>query len=293
MTDPNQKVRLTLVTGVSGGGKSSALKILEDLGYEAVDNMPLSMVARLIDGSKTTSSPAQPLAIGVDIRTRDFDASTLLGLLDSLHEHTEIDVALLFVDCDDEVLHRRYKETRRRHPLAADRPVADGIVRERRIMEAVRARADVVIDTTDFALADLKTRLGAAFGLDEDPGLAIFVLSFSFKRGVPRDADLVFDVRFLRNPYYDLSLRSMSGQNADVQAYIRKDDAFAGFFDHLTEMIGPLLPRYHAEGKSYLTIAFGCTGGRHRSVFLTEHFAAWLGENGWSAKIRHRDLDKA
>lgn len=293
MTNTSQKTRIILVTGVSGAGKSSALKVLEDLGYEAVDNMPLSLIGRLIVGGKDATSGTQSLAIGVDARTRDFDSSTLLRLLDDLLEHPEMEVSLLFADCDDEVLQRRYKETRRRHPLATDRPVADGIIRERRIMESVRARADVVIDTTDFAIADLKTRLGAAFGLEADPGLAIFVMSFSFKRGLPRDADLVFDVRFLRNPYYDLNLRPMSGQNTDVQAYIREDEAFDDFFAHLTTLITPLLPRYRAEGKSYLTIAFGCTGGRHRSVFLTENLVNWLEEKGWPAQIRHRDLDKA
>ncbi len=289
--DANKKAPITLVTGVSGAGKSSALKVLEDMGYEAVDNMPLSLIARLI-GSGADRDP-HPLAIGIDIRTRDFEAATFIALLDQLHADEGLSVSLLFMDCEDDVLQRRYKETRRRHPLSTDRPVADGIVRERRIMEPIRARADTVIDTSDFALADLKTRLGAAFGLDEDPGLAIFVMSFSFKRGLPRDADLVFDVRFLRNPYYDLELRPLTGQNEDVQGYIRQDDAFPGFFEHLTAMTGPLLPRYRDEGKSYLTIAFGCTGGRHRSVFLTEHYASWLEENGWSAKIRHRDLDKA
>jgi UPF0042 nucleotide-binding protein len=202
-------------------------------------------------------------------------------------------VHLLYVDCDDDVLGRRFAETRRRHPLAADRQVVDGIRLERRIMEPIRARADTVIDTTDFIMGDLKMRLERAFGLEDDPGLAIFVMSFSFKRGVPRDADLVFDVRFFKNPHYDPALRPMSGLDSAVQTYVEADPAFANFIEHLTGMTGPLLPRYRAEGKSYLTIAFGCTGGRHRSVFLAERYGAWLGDNGWPAQIRHRDLDKA
>lgn len=296
MNTEKTQPRVLLVSGVSGAGKSSALKLLEDIGFEAVDNMPLSLIGRLIPGLEGVEAPepdSQPLAIGVDIRTRDFDASRLLQLLDQFSESSGVHISLLFVDCDDEVLGRRFEETRRRHPLAADRPVIDGIRRERRVMEPLRARADYVIDTTDFALGDLKAQLEHSFGLDSDPGLAIFVTSFSFKRGLPRDADLVFDVRFFKNPHYDNKLRPLTGRDADVQAYIEKDDAFEGFFDHLTGMTGPLLPRYRAEGKSYLTIAFGCTGGRHRSVFIAERFHAWLKENGWRAQIRHRDLDKA
>lgn len=290
------KNKVLLVSGVSGAGKSSALKQLEDIGFEAVDNMPLSLIGRLIpglEGGDNTSGEGQSLAIGVDIRTRDFDAAKLLELLDRIAASGHIEVALLFMDCDDEVLGRRYEETRRRHPLAADRPVIDGIRRERRVMEPLRARADHVIDTTDFVLGDLKAHLEHSFGLESDPGLAIFVTSFSFKRGLPRDADLVFDVRFFRNPHYDKTLRPKTGRDREVQAYVMEDEAFEGFFAHLTGMVGPLLPRYRAEGKSYLTIGFGCTGGRHRSVFIAERFHAWLKENGWRAQIRHRDLDKA
>lgn len=296
MSTEKPQTRVLLVSGVSGAGKSSVLKLLEDIGFEAVDNMPLSLIGRLIPGLEGGDAPNadnQPLAIGVDIRTRDFDASHLLKMIDQFQETSNVDVSLLFVDCDDEVLGRRFEETRRRHPLAADRPVIDGIRRERRAMEALRARADYVIDTTDFALGDLKAQLDHMFGMDSDPGLAIFVTSFSFKRGLPRDADLVFDVRFFKNPHYDKDLRPKTGKDPEVQAYVSKDPAFEDFFAHLTGMTGPLLPRYRAEGKSYLTIAFGCTGGRHRSVFIAERFHAWLKENGWRAQIRHRDLDKA
>lgn len=289
------KNKVLLVSGVSGAGKSSALKQLEDIGFEAVDNMPLSLIGRLIPGLEggDDTGGGQSLAIGVDIRTRDFEAAKLLELLDRIAAGGNIEVSLLFMDCDDDVLGRRYEETRRRHPLAADRPVIDGIRRERRVMEPLRARADHIIDTTDFVLGDLKAHLEHSFGVEGDPGLAIFVTSFSFKRGLPRDADLVFDVRFFRNPHYDKTLRPKTGRDKEVQAYIMEDEAFEGFFGHLTGMIGPLLPRYRAEGKSYLTIGFGCTGGRHRSVFIAERFHAWLKKNGWRAQIRHRDLDKA
>lgn len=295
MADKITSSRVVLVTGVSGAGKSSALKQLEDLGYEAVDNMPLSLLSRLVlgtDGPDSDMITGPPLAIGVDIRTRDFDADAFLDLLDRIAAEPQISSSLLFVDCDDDALGRRFEATRRRHPLAADRPVIDGIRHERQIMSPLQTRADLVIDTTDFALGELKVRLNRTYGLSDDPGLAIFVQSFSFKYGVPRDADLVFDVRFFKNPFYDLKLRPLTGQAEAVQEFIGKDPAFDGFFDHLTGMLAPLLPRYRAEGKSYLTIAFGCTGGRHRSVFLAEHFAAWLGNQGWHNDVRHRDLDK-
>lgn len=296
MNEALAPTNVVLVTGVSGAGKSSALKLLEDLGYEAVDNMPLSLVSRLVLGADAPDArviEGAPLAIGVDIRTRDFDTDAFLDLLDRLSKESQVSASLLFIDCDDVVLGRRFEATRRRHPLAADRPVIDGIRHERQIMAPLQSRADLVIDTTDFALGDLKARLDSTYGLSDDPGIAIFVQSFSFKHGVPRAADLVFDVRFFTNPFYDLTLRPLTGQSDAVQAFIGKDPAFDGFFDHLTGMIGPLLPRYRAEGKSYLTIAFGCTGGRHRSVFLAEHFAAWLGNQGWHNDVRHRDLDKA
>jgi len=171
--------------------------------------------------------------------------------------------------------------------------VLDGLRHERQIMDPIRARADEVIDTTDFVMGDLKERLAERHALKDDPGLAIFIMSFSFKRGLPRDADMVFDVRFFKNPHYDPSLRPKTGESPEVQAFIAADPAFEGFFTHLTDMTLPLLPRFRAEGKSYLTIAFGCTGGRHRSVFIAERFAKMLDENGWRAAIRHRDLDKA
>lgn len=296
MASDTQRNRLILVSGVSGAGKSSALRQLEDLGYEAIDNVPLSLVGRLVfgaDGTVDAHATARPLAIGIDVRTRDFEPSRLIEVIEQLRALPDIDAHLLFLDCDDQVLGRRFEETRRRHPLAADRPVGDGIRLERIAMGPVREAADTVIDTSDFILGDLKMRLELTFPLEDDPGLAIFVMSFSFKRGIPRDADLVFDVRFLKNPHYDPILRPLTGEAADVQAFVSADPAFDGFFANLTAMLQPLLPRYRAEGKSYLTVAFGCTGGRHRSVFLAERLARVFGDNGWPAQIRHRDLDKA
>ena len=280
---------LLLVTGVSGAGKSSALKILEDLSYEAVDNLPVSLIRRLVaDGDFP-----HPIAIGIDIRTRDFDASGFLGELDHLMRRPGMDVTLLFLDCDDEILGRRFEETRRRHPLADERSVSDGLRQEREQMARVRERAGVLIDTSDMALKDLKRTLEGHFALQDSAGPAIFVTSFSFRRGLPKDANLVFDVRFLRNPHYNADLRPLSGQDEAVAAFISDDDGFQTFFDNLTHLVEPLIPRYAEEGKNYLTIAIGCTGGRHRSVFVAEKLNTWLNGKAARIQLRHRDLDKA
>lgn len=279
--------RVILVTGMSGAGHSSALKALEDLGYEAVDNLPLSLLQSL---TRPGTDFARPLAIGIDIRTRGFSAGTLIAELERLQERGELDVKLLFLDCDEDVLFRRYTETRRRHPLTADRPVADGVRHERRLVEPVRARADLVVDTTMLTPGDLRRLLQGHFALERQSGMALFVVSFAYRHGVPREADLVFDVRFLDNPHYDPMLRPMTGRETPVAEYIARDPGYKPFFDGLSGVLQPLLPRYVHEGKSYLTIAVGCTGGRHRSVFVAERLAAWLNDLGYPVTLTHRDI---
>jgi len=278
-----------LVTGVSGAGKSSALKALEDLGYEAVDNLPVLLIERMI----APGDFPHPIAIGVDIRTRDFDAAAFLEAMDMLTQRPDTDVKLLFVDCDDDVLVRRFEETRRRHPLSDDRPVSDGLRRERRMMAPLLEKAHVIIDTSDMALKDLKRTIEGHFTLEDSAGLAVFVTSFSFRRGLPRDADLVFDVRFLNNPHYDPDLQPLSGLDQAVGAFIAADEGFDTFFDNLTRLLEPLLDRYAKEGKSYLTIAIGCTGGRHRSVFVADKLTRWLDGKARHLQLRHRDLDQS
>ncbi len=285
---PTGKLPLVLVTGVSGAGKSSALKALEDMGFEAVDNLPLSLMGRLV----APGAFPHPIAAGVDIRTREFGAEAFLEQVAELRARADVDVKVLFMDCDDQVLTRRYAETRRRHPLAIDRPVADGIRQERTLLAPVREQADVVMDTSDMSLGAQKAAMEDHFAVQSDPGLPVFVVSFSYKNGVPRDADLVFDVRFLKNPHYDLDLRPLTGLDEKVGLHVAGDPGFDEFFSHLTALLGPLLPRYAAEGKSYLTIAIGCTGGRHRSVYVAERLGAWLDSQGEKARVRHRDLDK-
>ena len=301
MSEPNtstetQTRRVLIVTGMSGAGKSSALKALEDIGYEAVDNIPLSLLVSLVSPHQSTlpfQDGGMPLAIGVDIRTRDFDVESFIRYWDDLQQQTDLSVTVLFLDCDDDELNRRYTETRHRHPLALDRPVIDGIRHERRLVSDLRRRADHVIDTTRLTPSALKNILHGHFSTENQQGLTVFVTSFSYRRGLPREADLVFDVRFLRNPHYEPALKTQTGLDKAVSEYIRKDKEFEEFFKNLTRLLEQLLPRYAAEGKSYLTIAIGCTGGRHRSVFVAEQLKVWLSKLNNAVTIHHRDLNNA
>jgi UPF0042 nucleotide-binding protein len=286
----SEKRHLCLVTGLSGAGKTTALKALEDLGYEVVDNLPVRLVAALVQGE---DGDRVPLAIGIDARTRDFGVDTVGAEFDALAALPDLSVSVLFLECDDVVLNRRFTETRRRHPLASDRPVSDGIRQERRLMEPLRERADVVLDTSDMTMADLGRILAGHFAISDLPRMRLLVTSFGFRNGLPREADLVMDVRFLRNPHYVDELRPLTGRDAAVDGYVTADPAFAGFFDTWCAMLLPLLPRYVAEGKSYLTIAIGCTGGRHRSVAVSERLAARLrDEVDYVIEVRHRDIDR-
>ena len=284
---------MILVTGMSGAGRTTALKSLEDIGYEAVDNLPLSMLASFAGpapGPVQDGAGARPLAIGVDIRTRDFGVDPVLDELDRLARDAGYDVRTVFLDCDDDVLLRRYAETRRRHPLDSSKAVPDMIQLERRLLERLRARADVVIDTTGKSPWELKETLGEYFAPEAGQGLSLFVTSFAFRQGVPRESDLVFDVRFLKNPHYDPELRPLTGEDPAVQKAIENDPDFDAFFDSLTGMLEILLPRYAQEGKSYLTIAVGCTGGRHRSVYVARKLNDWLLARDWRVRLQHRDI---
>jgi UPF0042 nucleotide-binding protein len=279
--------RIVLVTGMSGAGRSSALGIFEDMGYEAVDNLPLSLLSGMIRGG----TGARPLAIGVDIRTRDFGVESFIDELDRLDTGAGRTVETVYLDCDDEVLLQRYTETRRRHPLDADRPIPDVIKLERRLLGRLRDRADLVIDTTSTTPWDLKRELNARFASTAAPGLGVFVTSFSYRRGLPREADLVFDVRFLDNPHYDAELRALNGTDTRVADFVARDPDFDSFLANIQGMLDLLLPRFEREGKSYLTIAVGCTGGRHRSVFVAGRIAEWLEENNWHSRVHHRDIE--
>ena len=278
--------RLLLVTGLSGAGKSTFLDGLEDLGYEVVDNLPLRLLRALVEGSGKNAA----LAIGIDSRTGGFSSDVLLSEIDELNKHAKIKVILIFLTCDADRLHLRFTETRRRHPLAIDRPVTDGILHERQLMAPLLDRADHVFDTSHLTVTDLRLAIDGTFTREGGPPLTISITSFAFRQGLPREADLVLDVRFLINPHYVKNLRKKSGLDEEIVSYIKTDSDFEGFFARLCAMILPLLPRYTAEGKRYLTIAVGCTGGRHRSVMVAEYLAGQLREAAHPVQVRHRDL---
>jgi RNase adapter protein RapZ len=280
-----------VVTGMSGAGRTTCLKILEDIGYEAVDNLPFNLLGRILRGDD--GGAAARLAVGFDSRSRGFTPGRLLGLLGEVRALRPAAPCLLFLDCDDEVLRRRFTESRRRHPMA-DQPggVAEALAAERDLMAPVKAAADLVVDTTETSLPDLRRILAGRFG-SADGQLSVSVVSFAYRHGLPREADLVFDVRFLRNPQYVETLRPLTGRDPAVQEHVRADPGFAAFVADLQALLAPLLPRYQSEGKSYLTIAFGCTGGQHRSVFLAELTGEWLRRGGWEATTTHRELARA
>ena len=288
---PGEKQRILLVTGLLGAGKTTALRVLEDLGWETIDNFPIRMLGQLIGKpGEVVEGLRPPLAIGFDSRTRGFDPHAIIERVKRLTERQDLEVTTLFLDCSGQELERRYNETRRRHPLAADMPAASGIAAERELMEPLRRWADMVVVTTDMSANDLQQQIRERFAPLSEHGITITVSSFGFSRGMPPLADLVFDMRFLDNPHWDPVLKPLTGRDLPVADHIRKDPAFAEAFARIRDLILMLLPRYKAQGKAYVNIAFGCTGGRHRSVFVAEQIAAALREAGFSPTLLHRNL---
>ncbi len=279
--------RVLLVTGMLGAGKSTALNILEDLGWETIDNLPLRLIEPLVSAPEV--QPA-PLAIGFDARTRGLVPQHIIAQATELAELPGVALSTLFIDCATEELERRYNETRRRHPLAQGRPLAEGIRAERDLLAPLRRWADLVIDTTAFGVNDLQQHIRELFA--EGPGgpMTVTVSSFGFARGTPPLADLMFDMRFLDNPHWEDELRPLTGLDAPVAAHIRKDPGFHESFDRILDLLLTLLPRYRAQGKGYVHVAFGCTGGKHRSVYTAEAIAQGLRDAGFSPTVRHRNL---
>lgn len=289
VTRKTTQPRLVLVTGPSGAGRATAIRALEDIGYETIDNLPLGLLENLIH------SPGmdRPLALGLDVRNRDFSQQTLLSALDMLANTANLTPELLYLDCGPQVLERRYSETRRRHPMAPAQSPAEGIARELNLLEPIRARADILIDTSDLNPHGLRTEIERWFAPEGGQKLGLTVRSFSYKRGLPLGVDMVFDCRFLRNPYWEPDLRGLDGRAPAVADHIATDPRFAPFFDRLVEMVLMLLPAYLEEGRSHFSVGFGCTGGQHRSVFTAERLAEALAQHGWQVSIRHRELDLA
>ena len=283
-------MRFVVVTGMSGGGKSTALKMLEDVGFYCVDNLPVSLVEKFAELVSMPGSEVGKVALGLDVRSdQSFeDATKILEKLKNLGTKLEI----LFMDADESVLIKRYKETRRVHPLAMDKRVEDGVRIERRVLENIRRHADYVIDTSNLLTRELKEELNRIFVEDAAyNSLMVTVMSFGFKHGIPADADLVLDVRFLPNPFYIEELKCKTGNDREVQEYVMGFREAEVFLEKLTDMLEFLIPNYVKEGKNRLVVAIGCTGGQHRSVTLArELYRRMKGRGGYGCKLYHRDI---
>ena len=280
------KQRILLVTGMLGAGKSTALRELEDLGWESIDNFPIRLLDRLIGGSAS----GHTLAIGFDCRTRGFVPADIIERVKALSERGDLEITTLFLDCAGHELARRFDETRRRHYLAQDMPVPAGIKAERELLSPLRRWADVLIDTTDFTSNDLKQTIRNQFGHTSPAEMTVTVSSFGFSRGMPPATDLVFDMRFLDNPHWQPGLAEQTGLDAPVADYIAANPLFTEAFTRIRDLLLLLLPEYARQGKSYVNIAFGCTGGRHRSVYAAERMAEALRAAGFSPTVLHRNL---
>ncbi len=284
--DPTLR-RIVFVTGPSGAGRSSALNVLEDAGFEVIDNLPMRLIPVLFEEPDQT----RPLALGIDARNRDFSTNSVIDWLGRLSTRPGVVAELLFLDCSTDVLLHRFSETRRRHPMApVDRP-ADGVQAELELLGPLRARADVLIDTSGLNVHELRAEVEHWFAPGGKRHLSVTVQSFSYKRGLPRSVDMVYDCRFLKNPYWEPSLRSFNGTDVQVAKYVATDPRYAEFSQKVLDMSLLILPACQEEGKSHFSIAFGCTGGQHRSVTLAESHALQLADAGWQVSIRHREIN--
>jgi UPF0042 nucleotide-binding protein len=283
-------VDFVVITGLSGAGRSEAAKVLEDLGYFVIDNLPPPLIGRVAELALVGRDRSR-VALVVDARGGAFaeDVSELQRALEPLRALT-ITLRVLFLEASDEVLVRRFEQTRRRHPVAGER-VVEAIALERELLRDLRASADLVIDTSDLNVHELRTRILAAF-TDEAAGLLVTVASFGFKYGLPLDADMVLDVRFLPNPHWVPALRPKTGQDTAVREYVLQQEGTKAFMDRVEALLEIALPGYVREGKHYLTVAIGCTGGRHRSVVLAEELGRWLAERRFRVNVTHRDMER-
>ncbi|MDR3506018.1 MAG: RNase adapter RapZ [Acidocella sp.] len=282
MNSPLPKLQIVLVTGLSGAGKQSILRVLEDLGFETVDNPPLDTLVTLATRAEKN------LAIGVDARSRGFAAEAVLDALYQLRQHANLSPSLIFATANEDSLLRRYSETRRRHPLAQSGAIAEGIALERQLTAPLARAADWLVDTSRLPLPRLRALIEQHFG-ETSPGMVISLVSFAYPGGLPPEADLVFDARFLRNPHYDPALRPLCGRDPEVGNFIEQDPDFSIYFQKVADIVEFLLPRFVQEGKKYATICIGCTGGQHRSVYMIEKLSTHLANLGWRVGVTHRE----
>lgn len=283
------KRQMVIVTGLSGAGKSSALHAFEDIGYQAIDNLPLTMLESLIEEARQVGDKT-PIAVGIDSRTLHFSPEQFAETIEGLRDIGDIALHVLFLDASDEVLMKRFSETRRLHPLGDGLLLREAIQRERDMMKHIRPHVDGLIDTSGRTGAETRRTILGRFAAEALPKLIVTYMSFGFANGVPRDADIVLDVRFLRNPHYEPELRPKTGKEEAVANFVKADAGFDPFVEKVEDLLRFLLPKYRDEGKSYLTLAFGCTGGKHRSVAITETMAARLKLEGIAVNVYHREI---
>lgn len=290
VTDFKNDLELLIVTGMSGAGKTEAVRSLEDLGFFCVDNLPPNLIPKFMELLAQADPPPKRVALVMDIRGGHFFDSFFEAL--QLLECEGYDYEILFLEASDEALVRRFKETRRRHPLSTVGEITEGIMKERKRLQDIRGQADIIIDTSDLTPPRLKERIRDLFAHGKSSSLVITIMSFGFKYGLPLDADTVFDVRFLPNPYYEEKLRAKTGEDELVAAYVMHTPAAEAFQRKLTDLLLFLLPWYVVEGKSHFVVAIGCTGGRHRSVALAENLCRAIEEQGYQVTVKHRDKDR-
>jgi len=287
---PEQAQQIVIVSGPAGAGRTTAIDALEDIGFEAIDNMPIGLLPRLFVGGL----PERPVAIGIDPRNRDFALDRLLKALSEVTAVAGQAPVLVYLDCDPTILVQRYSTTRRRHPLSPHETPLVGIERDLVLLAPLKVRADVLIDTSDMTPHELRAEMQRQFGFEQGRGeLAVTLQSFSYTRGLPRGVDMVMDVRFLKNPHWEPELRPLDGLDPRVRDFVEADPGYAPFYGRLVDLLRLLLPAYRDEGKAYFGLALGCTGGKHRSVAVAESLAKTLARDGWQVSIRHRDLERA
>ncbi|MCD8511758.1 MAG: RNase adapter RapZ [Bacillus sp. (in: Bacteria)] len=287
----NNDLELVIITGMSGAGKTVAVQSFEDMGYFCVDNLPPALIPKFLDLVGSSNGQMQKVALVIDLRGREF-FDQLFEAIDTVGKESKLVPQILFLDSRDNVLVRRYKETRRSHPLAGGGPPLEGIKAERDLLEELKGQAQMIIDTSDLKPVQLRERIIKRFALTDKQVFDVHVLSFGFKHGIPIDADLVFDVRFLPNPHYIDHMRPKTGLDKEVSDYVLKWSETQQFIEKLNDLLLYMLPHYKREGKSQLVIAIGCTGGKHRSVTLAEYFKRVLGEEGYQTNVTHRDVEK-